>query len=64
MYQIKVVPWGLNQMYWTKFTKPNLQKKIYKIEPTYQNIWNVKNQVYQTNFFNQTYKNQIYTKLA
>ena len=32
----------LNQIYWTKFTKPYLNNCIYKIQSTKQNLWNVK----------------------
>ena len=45
-----------NQIYWTISNKPKLQNWIYKIESTKQNVWNVKNQMYQPNLFNQTYK--------
>ena len=67
---------GLNQIYWDKYTKPNLQNRIYKIKSTRQNVQNVENQIYwteytQLNLFNQTFfksaqlilPNQIYRKL-
>ena len=44
---------GLNQIYLSKSTNPNLQKQIYKIKSTKQIVWNVKNQICQTESFPQ-----------
>ena len=42
---------GLNQIYQTKSTNPNLQNQIYKIKSTKQIVWNVKNQIFQPKSF-------------
>ena len=48
-----------NQIYWTKFTKPNLQNWIYKIKFTNQNVLNAKNQIYQTKSIQSNLQNKI-----
>ena len=48
-----------SQIYWTKFTTPNLKNWIYKIKSTNQNVFNAKNQIYQTKPIQSNLQNKI-----
>ena len=58
---IQFIPWGLNQIYQTKFIEPDLLDQNYKTESTKSNLQNKMIEMDRTkcvkpNLFNQTYK--------